>query len=69
MNELIFLIEEDASGGYTAKALGVPIFTEGNTREELTANVREAVEVHFDSPEQMPKIVRLHYVHDEVFAL
>ena len=69
MNELIFLVEEDPSGGFTAKALGVAIFTEGNTREELAANAREAVEVYFDKPELMPKIIRLHYVHDEVFAL
>jgi len=69
MNELIFIVEEDPSGGYTAKALGLAIFTEGDSREELAANVREAVEVHFEKPEQMPKIIRLHYVHDEVFAL
>ena len=69
MNELIFLVDEEPSGGYSAKALGLPIFTEGNSREELAANAREAVEVFFDKPEAMPKIIRLHYVHDEVFAL
>ena len=30
MNEIIFLVEE-ALGGYTAKALGESIFTEGDT--------------------------------------
>lgn len=69
MDELIFQVDEDPSGGYTAKALGVAIFTEGDTRDELAANVREAVEVDFDKPERMPKIIRLHYVHDEVFAM
>jgi len=69
MNELIFIVEEDPSGGYTAKALGAAIFTEGGTREELSANVREAVEVYFEKPSEMPKLIRLHHVHDEVFAI
>jgi hypothetical protein len=69
MNELIFLVEDDPSGGYTARALGAAIFTQGDTRDELSANVREAVEVYFDKPAEVPKLIRLHYVHDEVFAL
>jgi predicted RNase H-like HicB family nuclease len=68
MKELIFLIEDDPSGGYTARALGLSIFTEADTREELTANIREVVELYFDKPEELPKIIRLHYVHDEVIA-
>ena len=48
MQELIFLVEEDAAGGYTARALGSSIFTEGETKEELLANIREAVSCHFD---------------------
>ena len=68
MKELIFLVEDDPSGGYTARALGLSIFTEADTKEELTANIREVVELYFDKPDEMPKIVRLHYVHDEVIA-
>ena len=30
--------------------------------------VREAVACYFDSPEQAPKIIRLHFVRDEVLA-
>jgi len=69
INELIFLVEDDPSGGYTARALGVAIFTQGDTRDELSSNVREAVEVYYDKPAEMPRLIRLHYVHDEVFAL
>jgi hypothetical protein len=69
MKELIFLVEDDPSGGYTARALGHSIFTEGDTKEELTANIREVVELFFDKPEDMPRMVRLHFVHDEVIAL
>lgn len=69
MNEIIFLVEEDASGGYTARALGASIFTEAETRQELLGSIREAIACHFDDSKDAPKIVRLHFVHDEVFAL
>lgn len=68
MNELIFLIEEAPEGGYIAKALGVPIFTEADTLNELRAHVREAVLCHFDEG-QAPKIIRLHFVREEVMAV
>ena len=65
MSELIFLVEEAPEGGYTARAAGHSIFTEGNTLDELRANVREAVECHFDDG-TAPKIIRLHIVHEEI---
>ena len=69
MQELIFLVEEDASGGYTARALGPSIFTEADTKDQLLQNIREAIACHFDDPAQAPKMIRLHFVRDEVFAL
>jgi predicted RNase H-like HicB family nuclease len=51
MQELTFIAEEDLEGGYTARALGEAIFTEGDTVEELKANIREAVLAHFDDGE------------------
>jgi predicted RNase H-like HicB family nuclease len=68
MNELIFLVEEDPEGGYNAKALGENIFTQGDTMKELKEMIKDAVECHFDSPEQMPKMIRLHFIKEEVFA-
>jgi len=65
MNEIIFLVEEAAEGGYTARALGESIFTEGDDVDEIRRNVREAVECHFDEG-QKPQIIRLHFVRDEV---
>ena len=32
MNEIFFLVEEAAEGGYAAKALGESIFTEADTQ-------------------------------------
>lgn len=69
MNELIFLVEEDPQGGFNARALGESIFTQADTYEELKAAIKEAVECHFDEPTAGPKVIRLHYVKEEVFAL
>lgn len=68
MNEIIFLVEEAAEGGYTAKALGESIFTEGDDLESLHANVREAVRCHFEDA-SAPRMIRLHFVREEVLAV
>ena len=43
MNEIIFLVENDLEGGFTARALGVSIFTEADDLENLRENIRDAV--------------------------
>jgi hypothetical protein len=67
MNEIIFQIDQAPEGGYTARALGHAIFTEADTLDALRANVRDAVRCHFDEG-QGPRLIRLHFVHDEVLA-
>lgn len=67
MNEIIFLIENAVEGGYTARALGEAIFTEGDDLEELRSNIRDAVDCHFEE-ESKPKIIRMHFVSEEVMA-
>ena len=47
-NEVFFLVEEAPEGGYTAKALGESMFTQAETREELRAEIKDAVACHFD---------------------
>jgi hypothetical protein len=64
-SEIVFAVEEAPEGGFVARALGVPIFTEADTFEELHAKVREAVKCHFEETEG-PKVIRLHLVKDEV---
>ena len=67
MSEIIFEVREDeADGGYTAAALGYGIHTQGETLEELRAMVRDAVNCYFDDTVDSPKIIRLHFVRDEV---
>jgi predicted RNase H-like HicB family nuclease len=68
MSELIFLVEMADDGGYIARALGQSIFTEGETIEELKNNIKDAVRCHFDE-QDIPHIIRLHMVSDEVMAI
>ena len=67
MRELIFVVEEAPEGGYTARALGESIFTEAETLAVLRVQVRDAVRCHFDDG-TAPKIIRLHFVREEVLA-
>ena len=69
MKEVIFEVREDeVDGGYTASALGVGIHTEGNTLAQLRDNVKEAVDAFFDETMDAPRVIRLHFVRDEVLA-
>jgi len=67
MNEIIFLIEEDLEGGYVARAIGESIFTQADTVESLRDVIRDAVKCHFEESDR-PKLIRLHFVRDEVIA-
>ncbi|MCX6151889.1 MAG: 2-oxoisovalerate dehydrogenase [Ignavibacteriales bacterium] len=66
-NEIMFIIEESLEGGYEAKALGYSIFTEAENLVELRKNIKEAIACHFEISE-MPKLIRLHYIKEEVMA-
>ena len=69
MRELTFIVTEDEDGGFNARAADRDIFAQGDSREDLTANVRDAVRCHFGPGEPTPDLIHLHYVHDEVVAL
>ena len=67
-SELVFDVTEEADGGYVAECLSENIVTQGDTWEELRANVKEAVEAFFfDAPK--PQAIRLHFVRNEVFLM
>ena len=68
MTEIVFLVEEDPDGGYTARALSESVITQAETLEELRERVRDAVRCHFPAEESRPKLIRLHFVRDEVIA-
>ena len=66
MEEVFFLVEESIEGGYTAKGLGISIFTQAETLEELREMVKDAVACHFDDDKK--RIIRLHIVREEIIA-
>ena len=66
-SEIIFAVDEAAEGGYQARALGHSIFTQAESVDELREVIRDAVRCHFDRTE-MPAVIRLHFVRDEVIS-
>jgi hypothetical protein len=69
MREIIFEVTEDeVDGGYVASALGYGIHTQGDRLDALRAMVKDAVNCYFDEPTDAPKIIRLHFVRDEVLT-
>jgi predicted RNase H-like HicB family nuclease len=73
MKDITFIVREDeVDGGYTASARwphgNRDIITEGETREEVIANIRQALDAAFDDDEPKPDLIHLHFVRDEVIA-
>ena len=68
MKEVIFVVEEAPEGGLTARALDVSIFTEADNLPELHEKMRDAVRCHFEE-EGRPRVIRLHFVREEVIAV
>jgi predicted RNase H-like HicB family nuclease len=50
VKEIIFLVEDDPEGGYSARALGQSIFTQGDNKEELKENIKDAIDCHLSKP-------------------
>ena len=67
MSEIIFVVEHAPEGGFNARALGEAVFTQADSVAELHSRVRDAVHCHFDEG-KAPKMIRLHFVRDEVIA-
>lgn len=72
-SEITFVVTEDeVDGGYTARAHWPDgkrdIFTEGEDRDSLLRNIREAIDAAFDDSEAKPDLIHLHFVRDEVVA-
>jgi hypothetical protein len=65
--EILFVVEDDPDGGLVARAVGASIITQAESMDGLKEAVRDAVACHFDEANR-PKLIRLHYVRDEVIA-
>ena len=67
--EIIFDVSKDESdGGYSASALGYGIHTQADSIEEIRRNVKEAVDCYFDETLKRPRLIRLHFVREEVLV-
>jgi len=64
---IIFAVEKSSEGGYEAHALGHSIVTQTDSLGKLKEMVRDAVHCHFEEG-QMPSVIRLHFVRDEVIS-
>ncbi|HDM70482.1 MAG: 2-oxoisovalerate dehydrogenase [Thermotoga sp.] len=68
MKEIIFLVEEEQDGTYSARAVDYSIYTQGDTWNELIENIKDAVKCHFDE-EELPRIIHVHMVKDVTLVL
>jgi predicted RNase H-like HicB family nuclease len=68
MKEIIFILEDDPDGGYSARALGFSIYVQGDTLDELKVNIKDALRCHFEKDEDIPKVIRLHQVKEDIFS-
>lgn len=67
-SEVFFIVEESPEGGYQARSLGEAIFTQADDLAGLHENIRDAVRCHF-AESHMPRMIRLHFVHEEILAV
>ena len=67
-NEIIFTVVESLDGGYEAQAVGYSIYTQCDDYQELYSILRDAVKCHFD-PTELPSLIRIHLVKDEIIAV
>ncbi|MDD5201070.1 MAG: type II toxin-antitoxin system HicB family antitoxin [Terrimicrobiaceae bacterium] len=52
--EIVFSVTQETDGGFVAECLTHDIFTQGDTWEELRANVQEAVTAYFSTSRSLP---------------
>ena len=66
-SEIIFAVEEAPEGGFVARALGHSVFTEADNLEALRAARARCGPLSFRRC-RPAKVIRLHFVREEVFA-
>ena len=58
--KLTIILREEEEGGYSAQSLELPgCISEGETRKEVLANIREAIEGYLETfPEELDQLKR-----------
>jgi hypothetical protein len=54
MKELMFLVHEAGEGGYYAEAVGIGIFAEGDTMDELKKSIKSGIECYYENTADAP---------------
>ncbi len=67
-NIIVFEVSQEEDGGFVAECLTEDIFTQGDTWEELKANMNEAVKGFYFERPTFPN-VKLHLVKDEMLVV
>lgn len=68
MDEIIFQVNQDINGGFTADCVTEAISAKANTWEELRRNVKKAVAAFYVDRIKRPKRVHLQLLRDEVLV-
>ena len=50
--EITFIVHEAEEGGYYAESVGVAIFAEGETIDELKENIKSGITCYYESPQE-----------------
>jgi hypothetical protein len=68
MSEVVFDVTKEADGGYDAESTTENPSAQGDTWEDLCANVKKTVVSYFhDGPK--PQTIRLHHVREEILSM
>jgi predicted RNase H-like HicB family nuclease len=68
VNTLVFEVSQEEDGGFVTECLTEDIFTQGDSWEELKANIREAVKAFYFEESIFP-VIHLHLVKNEILLI
>ena len=59
MKELTFLVHEAEEGGYYAEAIGLGIFAEGDTMDDLKKSIKSGIGCYYENSAEAPSFTYL----------
>jgi predicted RNase H-like HicB family nuclease len=68
LSEVVFEVTREPNGGYDAESDTENLSAQGDTWEDLCANVKRTVERYFQEGPR-PQSIRLHHVREEILSL
>ena len=68
MSEVVFDVTKEADGGYDAESTTENLSAQGDTWEDVCANVKKTVESYFHDGAK-PQTIRLHHGREEILSM